>query len=152
MPDLLVEHLNKEFPTRAEPLMVLQDVSLELSDGENLAVLGPSGCGKSTLLHILGALDRPTNGTVQLKGENPFLFSDDKLAEFRNRSIGFVFQDHHLLPQCNVLENVLAPTLALGGATSEHVSRAEELLENVGLAERKTHFPAELSGGARARL
>src|SRR5450759_779830 len=109
---LRVEHLDKDYPTPSGPLSVLRDVSLEVQRGEAVAVMGPSGSGKSTLLHILGTLDRPTRGAVRLDDQDPFALSEPKLADFRNRSIGFVFQDHHLLPQCSVLENVLIPTLA----------------------------------------
>src|SRR5918912_4377091 len=108
---LHVEHLGKEYPTRSGALTVLRDVNLRLQRGEALAVMGPSGSGKSTLLHILGTLDRPTAGTVRLEGVDPFALPEPELAAFRNRRIGFVFQDHHLLPQCSVLENVLIPTL-----------------------------------------
>lgn len=152
MPDLVAQHLRKEFPTRAGPLVVLADASLELSAGENLAILGPSGSGKSTLLHLLGTLDRPTAGQVRLDGENPFALDERALARFRNRKIGFIFQDHHLLPQLSVLENVLLPAIAGGAAGKEHIERAHELLSCVGLAERLDHRPAELSGGERQRV
>lgn len=151
MPDLVVTNLVKEYPTRAEPLVVLRGASLELSLGENVAILGPSGCGKSTLLQILGTLDTPTGGVVTLQSENPFLLDEPRLAAFRNRQIGFVFQDHHLLPQCSVLENVLLPTLADGKPPQERVVRAKTLLERVGLSARLEHRPAELSGGERQR-
>jgi lipoprotein-releasing system ATP-binding protein len=151
MPDLQLNNVSKQFPTRAEPLVVLRGVSLALSAGESLAVLGPSGCGKSTLLHIIGTLDSPTQGTVTLHGLNPFELADAELARFRNREIGFVFQDHHLLPQCSVLENVLVPTIAFGPSQPEEIDRARTLLERVGLADRLDHRPAELSGGERQR-
>src|SRR4051794_33192328 len=105
MPDLVMQDVSKEFSTRADPLVVLRGVSLELSAGENLAIVGPSGSGKSTLLHIAGTLDRPTSGKVMMGGEDPFALDEPRLADFRNRRVGFVFQDHHLLPQCSVLEN-----------------------------------------------
>src|SRR5437879_13903386 len=108
---LQVNHLHKDYPTRSGPLPVLRDVSLTLQPGEALAVMGPSGSGKSTLLHILGTLDRPTSGNVLLDGKDPFQTSAKDLADFRNRTIGFVFQDHHLLPQCTVLETLPSPTL-----------------------------------------
>jgi lipoprotein-releasing system ATP-binding protein len=151
MPDLIVENVSKEFPTRGEPLVVLRGASLSLDAGQNAAILGPSGSGKSTLLHIIGTLDRPTAGSVALLGENPFQLDEPRLADFRNRRIGFVFQDHHLLPQCSVLENVLLPTIADGRATSIDVERARSLLERVGLGQRLEHRPAELSGGERQR-
>jgi lipoprotein-releasing system ATP-binding protein len=152
MPELAVQDLTKRFPTRAESLEVLRGVSIMLSSGQNLAILGPSGSGKSTLLHIIGTLDRPTSGDVRLDGEDPFVLDEPKLADFRSRRIGFVFQDHHLLPQCSVLENVLLPTLAQGGTTGADAERARMLLDRVGLAERLDHRPAELSGGERQRV
>ena len=114
--------------------------------------MGPSGSGKSTLLHILGTLDRPTAGDIRLDGKDPFSLSEPELADFRNRHIGFVFQEHYLLPQCSVLENVLIPTLAGTGSDAAMQQRARELLERVGLAERLDHRPAELSGGERQRV
>ncbi len=152
MSDLVVEGIFKQFPTRAEPLVVLRDVSLQLSAGENLAILGPSGSGKSTLLHVIGTLDRPTSGTVTLGGQDPFQLPEPQLADFRNQKIGFIFQEHHLLPQCSVLENVLVPTIAAGPTTPDALSRAEELIERVGLTDRLEHRPAELSGGERQRV
>src|SRR5262245_58388692 len=112
MPDLLVNNITKQFPTRSEPLVVLRGASLELSRGQNLAVLGPSGSGKSTLLYVVGTLDRPTSGRIELAGINPLALDEPQLADFRNQHVGFVFQDHYLLPQCSVLENVLLPTIA----------------------------------------
>src|SRR5262245_25558240 len=106
-----VENLQKDYPTRSGSLTVLRGISLTLEPGEALAVMGPSGSGKSTLLHVLGTLDHPSSGTVRLAGQDPFALPEKQLADFRNRHIGFVFQDHHLLPQCSVLENVLIPTL-----------------------------------------
>ena len=106
---LHVQHVARHFPTRSGPLVVLRDCSFELSAGENVVILGPSGSGKSTLLYIVGTLDAPTSGTVTLDGQDPFTLDERRLAEFRNRRIGFVFQDHHLLPQLSVLENVLVP-------------------------------------------
>jgi lipoprotein-releasing system ATP-binding protein len=151
MPDLIVEHLSKSFPTRSEPLVVLRDVSLSLSGGQNAAILGPSGSGKSTLLFIVGTLDAPSGGGVRLSGVDPFSLAEKQLAEFRNRHIGFVFQDHYLLPQLTVLENVLIPAMAEGSPSAEAIERAKYLLGRVGLAERIEHRPAELSGGERQR-
>lgn len=151
MAELIVEEISKEFPTRAEPLVVLRGCSFELSPGENLAILGPSGSGKSTLLQIVGTLDRPTAGQVTLGGQSPFSLSEPRLAAFRNERIGFVFQDHHLLPQCSVLENVLIPTIAGGRTRPEDLERARMLVDRVGLADRSDHRPAELSGGERQR-
>ena len=151
MSDLIVDRVSKEFPTRAEPLVVLREASLELSAGQNAAIVGPSGSGKSTLLSIVGTLDAPTSGLVKLHGQNPFELDEPKLAHFRNRNIGFVFQDHYLLPQLSVLENVLIPALAEGTPDKPTVERAKELLARVGLSERLDHRPAELSGGERQR-
>ena len=151
MADLSVADVTKQYPTRTEPLVVLRGASCELSAGENLAILGPSGCGKSTLLHIIGTLDEPTSGRVVLHGQDPFQLAEPQLASFRNHQIGFIFQDHHLLPQCSVLENVLLPTIADGSPRREQLDRARMLLERVGLAHRLDHRPAELSGGERQR-
>lgn len=150
---LSVVHLRKDYPTRSGPLAVLAGVDLALDRGESLAVTGPSGSGKSTLLHILGTLDRPTAGTVTVDGTDPFALPEPELAAFRNRRVGFVFQDHHLLPQCNVLENVLIPTLVnRDGDPAAAEAYARELLARVGLRDRLTHRPAELSGGERQRV
>jgi lipoprotein-releasing system ATP-binding protein len=151
VPELVVQEITKEFPTRREPLVVLRGCSFELSVGENLAILGPSGSGKSTLLQIVGTLDRPTSGQVTLDGEAPFTLNERRLAAFRNKQVGFVFQDHHLLPQCSVLENVLTPTIAVGRSTTDDFDRAKMLLDRVGLSNRLDHRPAELSGGERQR-
>src|SRR5262245_50864927 len=131
---LEVASLTKSYPTARGPLTVLSDVSFSLAPGEAAAVMGPSGSGKSSLLYILGALEPPTSGTVSLDGRNPFQLAPNDLAAFRNASIGFVFQDHFLLPQCTVLENVLIPTLVARGGADES-PRARTLIEQVGLAE-----------------
>ncbi len=149
---LQVRHLRKDYPTRSGPLSVLRDVNLELRPGAALAVMGPSGSGKSTLLYILGTLDRPTAGDVRLAGTDPFALPERELAHFRNRNVGFVFQDHHLLPQCSVLENVLIPTLAAPCDRAAAETWARELLQRVGLSDRLEHRPAELSGGERQRV
>ena len=149
---LTVHNLSKEYSTRSGPLSVLNGVTFSLEPGQAVAITGPSGSGKSTLLHILGTLDRPTTGTVELDGQNPFALNDAGLASFRNSRVGFVFQDHHLLPQCTVLENVLIPTLVTPEAGSLTLEvKARDLLNRVGLGERLTHRPAELSGGERQR-
>ena len=151
MPRLLVEHVAKQYPTRGEPLVVLRDVSLALTPGENVAIRGPSGSGKSTLLSVIGSLEVADSGRVILDGQDPNTLGEVELARFRNRQIGFVFQDHHLLPQCSVLENVLVPTVAAGRTTPVAVERARMLLKRVGLGDRLDHRPAELSGGERQR-
>lgn len=149
---LLVSNLGKTYPSRSGGLVVLRDVTLAMQPGDAAAIVGPSGSGKSTLLQILGALDRPTTGTVKLGDVDPFALADEPLAKFRNRNVGFVFQDHHLLPQCSVIENVLVPTLAADGVNrAELLQRAKELIERVGLSQRLDHRPAELSGGERQR-
>ena len=150
---LRVTDLYKEYPTPGEPLVVLRGVSLSLSPGESVAVVGPSGSGKSTLLNILGTLDRPTRGEVRLDGiVDPFSLNPADLARFRSERVGFIFQDHHLLPQCTAMENVLVARLAAGKVAKEHTDRAMELLRLVGLEGRATHLPAELSGGERQRV
>jgi lipoprotein-releasing system ATP-binding protein len=146
---LVVEQLDKEFSTRSGVLPVLTGVHLSLQPGDGLAVTGPSGSGKSTLLNIIGTLETPTRGTVTVDGVNPFALSEPDLAAFRNRHVGFVFQDHHLLPQCSVLENVLVPTLIAPDPSAE--ADARKLLDRVGLSARLDHRPAELSGGERQR-
>jgi lipoprotein-releasing system ATP-binding protein len=151
-PQLVADEIAKSFPTRGEPLVVLRGASLALSAGENAAIVGPSGSGKSTLLHILGTLDTPTSGRMTLLGVDPFTLDEPRLAAFRNRHIGFVFQEHYLLPQLTVLENTLIPALAEGPPNRESIERAKELLERVGLSERLEHRPAELSGGERQRV
>lgn len=152
MSGLTVQGLNKTYRAGDERLHVLRDLSLRMTPGESLAVVGPSGSGKSTLLQILGTLDHPDSGTVEIGGTDPFVLSERRLAEFRNAKIGFVFQDHHLLPQLTVLENVLIPALAFGAAGADDYTRAEELIERVGLSDRVTHLPSQLSGGERERV
>ena len=149
---LQVRDVTKDYPTRDEPLSVLRGVSFEIKPGDSVAILGPSGCGKSTLLQILGTLQRPTAGTMKLDGTNPFELGEMKLAEFRNKQVGFVFQDHHLLPQLSALENVLIPAIAQSKPTDHQIARAKELIARVGLADRADHRPAELSGGERQRV
>ena len=148
---LEITHLYKSYPTPRGQLEVLSDVSLSLSRGDAASIMGPSGSGKSTLLYILGALDPPTSGTVTLDGRSPFELPEKQLASFRNRQVGFVFQDHCLLPQCSVLENVLVPTLVAESRNGVRES-ARALLEQVGLKERLDHFPGELSGGEQQRV
>ena len=151
---LNVSRVAKSYPTPRGDLSILRDVSLSLDAGDAAAIMGPSGSGKSSLLYILGALDPPTSGSVTLDGQNPFGLNEREQAVFRNRHVGFVFQDHSLLPQCSVLENVLAPTLvapAGDGSPREYETRARALLDRVGLADRLDHRPGELSGGEKQR-
>jgi lipoprotein-releasing system ATP-binding protein len=152
MSKLVVSGLSKEFRSSAETLRVLDGIDLELSAGENVSIVGPSGCGKSTLLYILGTLDAPTGGQVELDGVDPFGLDVKQLASFRNKNIGFVFQDHHLLPQLTVAENVLLPALASGTPGAALVERAAKLIADVGLEQRKDHIPSRLSGGERQRV
>jgi lipoprotein-releasing system ATP-binding protein len=147
---LEISNVTKQYPAPRGPLTVLSEVSLSLKGGEAAAIMGPSGSGKSTLLYIAGALEPPTAGRVTVDGVNPYKIPEKELAAFRNQTIGFVFQDHCLLPQCSVLENVLVPTLVVKDR-SGYPARARELLGQVGLADRLDHRPAELSGGEKQR-
>jgi ABC-type lipoprotein export system ATPase subunit/glycosyltransferase involved in cell wall biosynthesis len=149
---LVVSDVWKEYPTPTQPLVVLRGISFEMKAGQTLAIVGPSGSGKSTLLNILGTLDRPTRGTVRFGDEDPFSFNEAKLAAFRRSKIGFIFQDHHLLPQCTAVENVLIARLAAGRVSDADARRANDLLGMVGLADRVRHLPSELSGGERQRV
>ena len=151
---LAVEDVRKSYPTPRGELAILNGVSLELERGAAAAIMGPSGSGKSTLLYILGALEPPTSGRVTLDGRDPHTLGERAQASFRNEHIGFVFQDHSLLPQCSVLENVLAPTLVAPAGAADPArdsARARDLLARVGLADRLDHRPAELSGGEKQR-
>jgi lipoprotein-releasing system ATP-binding protein len=147
---LSVQHVAKSYSTPRGDLPILRDVSIDLTRGDAIAIMGPSGSGKSTLLYILGALDAPSSGTVTLDGQNPFALGEREQARFRNSRIGFVFQDHSLLPQCSVLENVLTPTL-VADAAGDAAARARDLLTQVGLSDRLDHRPGELSGGEKQR-
>lgn len=152
MARLKVIDVTKRFALGERTVEVLTGVSFEAASGEALAITGPSGVGKSTLLHLIGGLDAPGSGTVSLDGREPWQLPEAELARFRNETVGFVFQSHHLLPQYSVIENVLLPTLAYPGDRDAKASRARELLERVGLADRRDHRPAELSGGERQRV
>jgi len=147
---LQVEGLTKAFGAGARTVPVLEGVSFVMESGEAVAVTGPSGAGKSTLLHVVGTLEPPDHGSVRIGDTDPFALPEPKMARFRNETIGFVFQDHHLLPQYTVLENVIMPTLAFGSGSGAE-ARAKELLERVGLSHRLDHLPSELSGGERQR-
>jgi len=148
---LKVSRLCKTYSSPAGQHSVLKGVELRVEPGETVAIVGASGCGKSTLLNIIGSLDRPTSGTVQLGDVDVAVLEDDRLAEFRRKRVGFVFQDHHLLPQCTVIENVALPTVASNDAV-DGVRRAADLLARVGLAGRENDFPQWLSGGERQRV
>ena len=153
-PLLQLENISREFPSaeNGEPLRVLRGLSLEIGRGESIAIVGPSGCGKSTLLNIIGTLDQPTTGKVTLDGQDLSTLDGNALAALRNREMGFIFQSHHLLPQCTVMENVLVPTLAHGQATAADEERGRRLLERVNLGDRLAHRPGQLSGGERQRV
>lgn len=149
---LKVESLSKTFATAVGTLTILNQTCLSMNRGESVAITGPSGSGKSTLLYLIGLLDEPTSGEIWIAGEKPFEFSPAAQAKFRNRHIGFIFQDHHLLPQCTVLENVSLPTLASPEHDPDAQNRALQLLERVGLSARLNHRPGQLSGGERQRV
>ncbi len=155
MPILQLSKVSKTFdgPEGGQPVRVFEDINLELNEGQSAAIVGPSGSGKSTLLNLIGALDKPTSGIINVDGKNILELKGQETAAFRNQTIGFIFQLHHLLPQCTVMENIIVPSLA--GHTREHKGvishRARSLLSEVGLAQRLQHRPAELSGGERQR-
>ena len=157
MPILQLAKVSKSFdgPSGGKPVRVFQDINFELDVGQSAAIVGPSGSGKSTLLNIIGALDKPTSGIVQVDGQNVPELDGKAAAAFRNQTVGFIFQLHHLLPQCTVLENVLVPAQA-GHTKKEHQGvenqRARALLGDVGLSQRVQHRPGELSGGERQRV
>lgn len=151
-PIIHVEQLIKTFGNGAKKVEVLKGIDLTIQQGDRLAIVGASGAGKTTLLHILGTLDRPTSGKVLFEGREVFRLNEKDLAFFRNRTVGFVFQFHHLLPEFNALENVMMPCLIQGMPTSEAASRAETILKMVALHERLRHKPGELSGGEQQRV
>jgi lipoprotein-releasing system ATP-binding protein len=148
---LQANKVSKDYSVAGTQLKVLADIDLAAESGSAVSIIGPSGSGKSTLLYAIGALEPPTAGSVTLDGEDPYAMDAAALAAFRNRKIGFVFQDHHLLPQCNVIENVLIPTLVAPPDTSAE-TRARDLLGQVGLSSRIHHHPHELSGGEKQRV
>jgi lipoprotein-releasing system ATP-binding protein len=150
--ELRLQNVYKSYGTPDRRVEVLRGISFELVRGEALVVMGPSGSGKSTLLHLIGTLDFPTSGAIEIEGKNPMSFQEPELAKFRNQVIGFVFQDHHLLPQYSVLENVLIPSFVRKDTSENPEKRAKELLQRVGLSHRLDHKPSELSGGERQRV
>lgn len=149
---LEVVDIHKSYGAGAARVDVLRGISLSVAEGETIAFVGASGAGKSTLLHLMGTLDRPTSGKVFFKGEDVFRLGDMQLASFRNRSMGFVFQFHHLLPEFTALENAMMPALIGGMKKQDAAGIAEELLRDVGLSHRLTHKPGELSGGEQQRV
>ncbi len=149
---VIVEDLHKSFQHMGRTLEVLRGIDLNIYAGQILAIVGASGAGKSTLLHCIGTLDLPTSGRVRLAGEELTTMSSSRLAAVRNKSVGFVFQFHHLLPEFNALENVMLPGLIQGRSKKEMEKRAAALLEEVGLSSRVTHRPGELSGGEQQRV
>lgn len=148
---IALNDISKNYPGVSEPVHVLRGISLNIRSGERIAIIGPSGCGKSTLLNLMGTLDTPSSGQIVFKKQDISMLSPTELATLRNREIGFVFQLHHLLPQCTVLENVLVPALLVRD-TDGLQQRAEHLLERVGLKDRLHHRPGQLSGGERQRV
>jgi lipoprotein-releasing system ATP-binding protein len=153
MSSLLELHdIRKSYGSGAGSVEVLKGISMNVAAGETIALVGASGAGKTTLLHIMGTLDLPTAGTIIFQGEEIFRRSETELASFRNRTIGFVFQFHHLLPEFTALENVMMPGLICGNGRKETEGKAEELLRKVGLGHRLTHRPTELSGGEQQRV
>lgn len=148
-----VQNLKKSFPTEAGELHVLKGIDITIMEGEIVGIVGVSGAGKSTLLHILGALDRPTSGKVIYDGTDIFSLDENSLAYFRNKTVGFVFQFHHLLSEFTALENVMMPALISKGSSYKEIrEKAERLLDEMGLSERKRHRPGELSGGEQQRV
>ncbi|OPY14991.1 MAG: Lipoprotein-releasing system ATP-binding protein LolD [Syntrophus sp. PtaU1.Bin005] len=147
-----VHDLKKTFVKDGSRIEVLRGINLSIDDGDSLAILGVSGAGKTTFVHILGTLDRPTSGTVLFNGLNVFDWQEKKLASFRNRTIGFVFQFHNLLPEFNSLENTMMPALIHGMSRRDALAKAETILHDVGLGDRMTHKPSELSGGEQQRV
>ena len=151
-PLIRVRNLNKTFSIPGRSLHILKDITFDVLKGEMSALMGPSGVGKSTLLHILGTLDSPTSGNVFYEGRNVCELKNDALADFRSKSVGFVFQFHHLMPEFSTLENALMPALIAGLGFKEAGIKAEKILADVGLSERLFHKPGELSGGEQQRV
>lgn len=147
-----INNLNKTFIKDGNKIEVLKELNLTIPRGHSLAILGVSGAGKSTLIHILGTLDHPTSGTVLFDDVNVFEWDKKKISEFRNKTIGFVFQFHNLLPEFNSLENTMMPALIHGVSYRKAKDRAETILNEVGLGDRMTHKPGELSGGEQQRV
>ena len=151
-PLLKAQRLTKTYVSAAGPITVFEDLTLEIAEGEMVAIVGPSGAGKSTLMHLLGGLDRPSGGTVRFGEFDIFELSDVDLARFRNKEVGFIFQLHHLLPEFTALENVMMPLLIRRTLAGDARMAAESLLSRVGLSGRASHRPGEMSGGEQARV
>ncbi|MBI4683057.1 MAG: ABC transporter ATP-binding protein [Nitrospirae bacterium] len=151
-PLISVKNLNKTYSIPGRNLHILKNLSFDIQKGEMTSLMGPSGVGKSTLLHILGTLDKPTSGNVFYEGSDVFKLKNDALADFRSKSVGFIFQFHHLLPEFNTLENTVMPALIAGISFKEASKKAEQSLADVGLSERLFHKPGELSGGEQQRV
>jgi len=148
-----LKNVSKKYisPGGSSSIDVLKDINLSVDKGESVAIVGPSGCGKSTLLNLIGGLDQVDAGDVVIAGKSIKKMDQDQLAAFRNQTLGFIFQLHHLLPQCTLLENTLIPTLAGNAREDKAKERAMSLLTKLGIDERADHFPAELSGGEQLR-
>ena len=151
-PVISAVNLTKIYPNPASPIVIFEDLTLEVGPGDLIAVVGPSGAGKSTLLHLLGGLDRPTSGQVLFEGQDIFTLDSDRLAEYRNRHVGFVFQFHHLLPEFTAAENAAMPLMVRGSGRDEALERASGILDRVGLGNRMDHRIGELSGGEQQRV
>ena len=149
---LVTKNLHKTYQMGRNSVSVLRGIDLEVNEAQIVAIVGPSGVGKSTLLHILGTLDRPSEGSVTIEGMDVFKFDEKKLADFRNRTVGFIFQFHHLMPEFTALENVMMPGLIAGKPKKRISDRAKSLLTQVGLEHRVNHRPGELSGGEMQRV
>ncbi len=152
VPIITIQNLFKRFKTGGNAIEVLRGVTLDIKERSTTAIIGASGVGKSTLLHIMGTIERPDKGKMLFQGKDVFAFDDEKLAQFRNRSIGFIFQFHHLLPEFNALENVMMPALISRMKRAEAMDRAKSVLDSVGLSGRLTHLVGELSGGEQQRV
>ena len=152
MSSIIVKNLSKKFQVGGVDVLALKDVSFTIEKKEMVAIVGQSGSGKSTLLHILGTLDHPTQGTISITGEDPFRFSDEKLSAFRNRHIGFVFQDNNLIPELTALENIMLPGIIGGRSRAQVKIEAKKLLSLISLEKREDHLPSELSGGEQQRI
>lgn len=149
---LQCKQICKSYDEGPKPITVLDNVSFSIGEGEQVAILGSSGSGKSTLLHLLGALDKPNSGTVLFQGEDIYRYRESQQAKFRNQNLGFVYQQHHLLPEFTAIENTAMPLMIAGQSKSDALQKAQQILERVGLAERAEHKPAALSGGERQRV